>query len=68
MEEEFLRFEEDKAMGCGNLSSTLQKLYMWEKKLLEEVKVYNVLYILEFVAYIVVRLLLGSVVLSDRIL
>jgi len=38
MEEEFLRFEEDKAMGCGNLSSTLQKLYMWEKKLLEEVK------------------------------
>lgn len=38
MEEEFLRFEEDKAMGSGNLSSTLQKLYMWEKKLLEEVK------------------------------
>ncbi|KAL6844895.1 hypothetical protein ACP4OV_025554 [Aristida adscensionis] len=38
MEEEFLRFEEDKAMGCGNLSSTLQKLYMWERKLLEEVK------------------------------
>jgi hypothetical protein len=40
MEEEFLRFEEDKAMGCGNLSSTLQKLYMWERKLLQEVKVY----------------------------
>lgn len=39
MEEEFLRFEEDKAMGCGNLSSTLQKLYMWERKLLQEVKV-----------------------------
>ncbi|CAN6183186.1 unnamed protein product [Urochloa humidicola] len=38
LEEEFLRFEEDKAMGCGNLSSTLQKLYMWEKKLLKEVK------------------------------
>ncbi|XP_066397655.1 protein ALTERED PHOSPHATE STARVATION RESPONSE 1-like [Miscanthus floridulus] len=38
MEEEFLHFEEDKAMGSGNLSSTLQKLYMWEKKLLEEVK------------------------------
>ncbi|XP_052166434.1 protein ALTERED PHOSPHATE STARVATION RESPONSE 1-like [Oryza glaberrima] len=36
--EEFLQFEEDKAMECGNLSSTLQKLYMWEKKLLEEVK------------------------------
>jgi len=39
MEEEFLRFKEDKAMGSGNLSSTLKKLYMWEKKLLEEVKV-----------------------------
>ncbi|KXG19889.1 hypothetical protein SORBI_3010G131000 [Sorghum bicolor] len=26
-------------MGSGNLTSTLQKLYMWEKKLLEEVKV-----------------------------
>lgn len=38
LEEEFLRFEEDKAMGCGNLSSTLQKLYMWERKLLQEVK------------------------------
>ncbi|KAM0836468.1 hypothetical protein ACQ4PT_062288 [Festuca glaucescens] len=38
MEEGFLRFEEDKAMGCGNLSSTLQKLYMWERKLLQEVK------------------------------
>jgi len=25
-------------MGSGNLTSTLQKLYMWEKKLLEEVK------------------------------
>ncbi|KAF0898342.1 hypothetical protein E2562_007192 [Oryza meyeriana var. granulata] len=36
--EEFLQFEEDKAMECGNLSSTLQKLFMWEKKLLEEVK------------------------------
>uniref|UniRef100_A0A0E0LXR6 DUF632 domain-containing protein n=1 Tax=Oryza punctata TaxID=4537 RepID=A0A0E0LXR6_ORYPU len=36
--EEFLQFEEDKATECGNLSSTLQKLYMWEKKLLEEVK------------------------------
>uniref|UniRef100_J3MV40 DUF632 domain-containing protein n=2 Tax=Oryza brachyantha TaxID=4533 RepID=J3MV40_ORYBR len=36
--EELLQVEEDKAMECGNLSSTLQKLYMWEKKLLEEVK------------------------------
>ncbi|XP_062191363.1 protein ALTERED PHOSPHATE STARVATION RESPONSE 1-like [Phragmites australis] len=38
MDEEFLQFEEEKAMECGNLSSTLQKLYMWEKRLLEEVK------------------------------
>ncbi|CAL9147731.1 protein ALTERED PHOSPHATE STARVATION RESPONSE 1-like [Musa acuminata AAA Group] len=35
--EDLLVFEEDKAMGCGNLSSTLQKLYNWERKLLEEV-------------------------------
>ncbi|KAL5221610.1 hypothetical protein ABZP36_026323 [Zizania latifolia] len=38
VDEEFLQFEEDRAMLCGNLSSTLQKLYMWEKKLLEEIK------------------------------
>ncbi|XP_020091526.1 uncharacterized protein LOC109712387 [Ananas comosus] len=38
MNEDLMHFEEDKAMGCGNLSSTLQKLYMWESKLLEEVK------------------------------
>lgn len=37
--EDLLVFEEDKAMGCGNLSSTLQKLYNWERKLLEEVMV-----------------------------
>ncbi|KAL5209165.1 hypothetical protein ABZP36_004788 [Zizania latifolia] len=43
VDEEFLQFE-DKAMQCGNLSSTLQKLYMWEKKLLEEIKVLTVLY------------------------
>uniref|UniRef100_A0A0D9XAM2 DUF632 domain-containing protein n=1 Tax=Leersia perrieri TaxID=77586 RepID=A0A0D9XAM2_9ORYZ len=36
--DEFLKFEEEKSMEYGNLSSTLQKLYMWEKKLLEEVK------------------------------
>ncbi|KAJ0967928.1 hypothetical protein J5N97_024845 [Dioscorea zingiberensis] len=35
--EDLLVFEEDKAMGSGNLSSTLQKLYIWEKKLYEEV-------------------------------
>ncbi|XP_009392341.2 protein ALTERED PHOSPHATE STARVATION RESPONSE 1 [Musa acuminata AAA Group] len=35
--EDLLVFEEGKAMDCGNLSSTLQKLYNWEKKLLEEV-------------------------------
>jgi hypothetical protein len=54
MEEEILRFEEDKAMGSGNISSTLQKLYMWEKKLLEEVKVYNLLYIFEFFSSVVI--------------
>ncbi|XP_037465277.1 protein ALTERED PHOSPHATE STARVATION RESPONSE 1-like [Triticum dicoccoides] len=36
--EEFLQFVEDKATEHGNLSSTLQKLYMWEEKLLEELK------------------------------
>ncbi|GMH02916.1 hypothetical protein Nepgr_004755 [Nepenthes gracilis] len=30
--------DEDVRLGSGNLSSTLQKLYLWEKKLLEEVK------------------------------
>ncbi|KAH7690197.1 Transcription factor IIS N-terminal protein [Dioscorea alata] len=35
--DELLVYEEDKAMGSGNLSSTLQKLYIWEKKLYEEV-------------------------------
>ncbi|GMP64422.1 hypothetical protein CsSME_00025711 [Camellia sinensis var. sinensis] len=30
---------DDVGMGSGNLSSTLQKLYLWEKKLYEEVKV-----------------------------
>ena len=34
-----MQFEEEKAMECGNLSSSLQKLYLWEKKLLKEVKV-----------------------------
>ena len=37
--DEFLVFEDDKAMGSGNLSSTLQKLYIWEKKLYDEVRV-----------------------------
>ncbi|XP_048544432.1 protein ALTERED PHOSPHATE STARVATION RESPONSE 1-like [Triticum urartu] len=36
--EEFVQFVEDKATEHGNLSSTLQKLYMWEEKLLEELK------------------------------
>jgi hypothetical protein len=35
----FLRYDAKQAMECGNLSSTLQKLYMWEKKLLHQVKV-----------------------------
>nr|DAD41777.1 TPA_asm: hypothetical protein HUJ06_016100 [Nelumbo nucifera] len=33
-----LEFEEDLGMSSGNLSSTLKKLYMWEKKLYDEVK------------------------------
>ncbi|PUZ52609.1 hypothetical protein GQ55_6G284500 [Panicum hallii var. hallii] len=33
-----MQFEEEKAMECRNLSSSLQKLYIWEKKLLKEVK------------------------------
>nr|CAB3481688.1 unnamed protein product [Digitaria exilis] len=33
-----LGFEEEKAMERGNLSCSLEKLYMWEKKLLKEVK------------------------------
>ncbi|TVU21073.1 hypothetical protein EJB05_30686, partial [Eragrostis curvula] len=33
-----LEFEEENAMESGNLSSTLQKPYMWEKKLLQELK------------------------------
>lgn len=32
-------FVEDMGMRSGNLSSTLKKLYMWEKKLYDEVKV-----------------------------
>ncbi|KAG0450589.1 hypothetical protein HPP92_026661 [Vanilla planifolia] len=37
--DEDLDYEEDKVMSTGNLSSTLQKLYIWERKLLNEVKV-----------------------------
>ena len=34
-----LEIDEDAGMGSGNLYSTLHKLYLWEKKLYEEVKV-----------------------------
>ncbi|KAK8916270.1 hypothetical protein KSP39_PZI022761 [Platanthera zijinensis] len=34
-----LAYEEDKVMSTGNLSSTLQKLMIWEQKLLDEVRV-----------------------------
>lgn len=37
--DEDLVYEEDKVMSCGNLSSTLQKLFIWEQKLLDEVRV-----------------------------
>lgn len=36
---EDLIYVEDKVMSTGNLSSTLQKLYIWEQKLLDEVRV-----------------------------
>ncbi|KAI8025409.1 Nitrate regulatory gene2 protein [Camellia lanceoleosa] len=34
-----IEIDEDVGMSSSNLSSTLQKLYLWEKKLYEEVKV-----------------------------
>ncbi|KAF8410326.1 hypothetical protein HHK36_002853 [Tetracentron sinense] len=34
----YLDFDEDAGMRLGNPSSTLQKLYIWEKKLYDEVK------------------------------
>ena len=34
-----LEIDEHARMESGNLSSTLHKLYLWEKKLYEEVKV-----------------------------
>ncbi|XP_010242855.1 PREDICTED: uncharacterized protein LOC104587099 [Nelumbo nucifera] len=34
----YLEFEEDVGILSGNLSSTLKKLFMWEKKLLDEIK------------------------------
>ncbi|PKA47767.1 hypothetical protein AXF42_Ash014544 [Apostasia shenzhenica] len=37
--DEDLDYEEDKVMSTGNLSSTLQKLYIWEQKLHDEVRV-----------------------------
>lgn len=36
----FLDFNEELAKKPRNLSSTLQKLHLWEKKLYNEVKVY----------------------------
>lgn len=35
----YLDIDGDAGMGSENLSSTLKKLYLWEKKLYEEVKV-----------------------------
>ncbi|KAH0456723.1 hypothetical protein IEQ34_014630 [Dendrobium chrysotoxum] len=37
--DEDLVYDEDKVMSTGNLSSTLQKLYIWEQKLHAEVRV-----------------------------
>jgi len=39
----YLDLDEEKGMKAGNLSSTLEKLYIWEKKLLDEVKVHCLL-------------------------
>lgn len=36
-----LDFDEDLLMRSYNLSSTLQKLHLWEKKLYSEVKVFH---------------------------
>ncbi|XP_008813641.2 protein ALTERED PHOSPHATE STARVATION RESPONSE 1-like [Phoenix dactylifera] len=35
---DLLEFDDDKLSGSGNLSSTLQKLYIWEMKLYDEVR------------------------------
>lgn len=35
----YLENDDDVVVRSGNLSSTLQKLFLWEKKLFEEVKV-----------------------------
>ncbi|KAK8945745.1 hypothetical protein KSP40_PGU019228 [Platanthera guangdongensis] len=37
--DEDLDYQEEKVMSTGNLSSTLQKLYIWEQKLHDEVRV-----------------------------
>lgn len=47
--DEFLVYEDGKSMGSGNLSSTLQKLYIWEKKLYDEVRVRPMLPIGNFI-------------------
>uniref|UniRef100_A0A1D1XPU2 Putative DNA helicase INO80 n=1 Tax=Anthurium amnicola TaxID=1678845 RepID=A0A1D1XPU2_9ARAE len=41
-----LEFNEEKAMKSGNLSSTLYMLYIWEKKLCEEVRAEEKLWVL----------------------
>lgn len=40
-DEASLVVDEDVQLRSVNLSATLQKLYLWEKKLFDEVKVYN---------------------------
>lgn len=35
----YLEIDEERLIGSGNLSSTLQKLHLWEKKLYDEVMV-----------------------------
>lgn len=35
----YLEIDEEVVIGSGNLSSTLQKLHLWEKKLYDEIMV-----------------------------
>ena len=43
-DERGLDLDEDVQLRSVNLSATLQKLYLWEKKLYEEVKVYQIVF------------------------
>lgn len=44
----YLDIDDNVGLSSGNLSSTLQKLLLWEKKLYQEVKVFSVLSVFYF--------------------